>query len=496
MFGSVVIFGKAKAEISVVPFQSGSLTYTGAAQSPVWNGWNEAAVEIGGVTSAVNAGTYAATFTPKEGYVWSDGSVDAKTVSWTIGRASLAVPTQKSALTYTGSELSPAWNNYDSGKLTIGGTVKGINAGSYNAAFTPKANYQWSDGTTGAKTVSWSIGTAAGSLSIDKDAITLDVSKLTDTITVTKAGDGEVSATSSDASVAEVSVSGNIVTVKGKAKGTATITIKVAASTNYAAANQICTVTIKLPSATLNSNTPEEIQAAARAGIASNYWSVGDSVAIKVNGTFGGLSFNDTVYAFILGFNHNSEIEGNNSIHFQFGKNHDGKDIAFVQDYGSHGSGAGFCMNIGNGGSGGWKDSYMRNTICTAFFASLPIRWQNVISSCTKYSDNTGGGGDDPSYVTSTSDKIWLLSEFEVYGTRSYANSAEQNYQAQYDYYKNGNSKVKYQHRADLNASNWWLRSVCERYTHVFCDVYTDGSANRSYGAYYSLGFAPCFAVA
>ena len=97
--------------------------------------------------------------------------------------------------------------------------------------------------------------------------------------------------------------------------------------------------------------------------------------------------------------------------------------------------------------------------------------------------------------MTATSDKIWLLSEMEVQGTRSYANSAEANYQKQYDYYRNGNSKVKYQHTATRSACSWWLRSVRASGTYNFCCVYTDGSANHG-GAYYSSGFAPGFKVA
>ena len=97
--------------------------------------------------------------------------------------------------------------------------------------------------------------------------------------------------------------------------------------------------------------------------------------------------------------------------------------------------------------------------------------------------------------MTATSDKIWLLSEMEVQGTRSYANSAEANYQKQYDYYKNGNSKVKYQHTATTSACIWWLRSVDAGYTGIFCSVYADGSAGGS-GAYISFGFAPGFKVA
>ena len=97
--------------------------------------------------------------------------------------------------------------------------------------------------------------------------------------------------------------------------------------------------------------------------------------------------------------------------------------------------------------------------------------------------------------MTATSDKIWLLSEMEVQGTRSYANSAEANYQKQYDYYKNGNSKVKSQHTATTSACHWWLRSVLASSTYSFCIVYTDGSAYSGY-AYISHGFAPGFKVA
>ena len=127
----------------------------------------------------------------------------------------------------------------------------------------------------------------------------------------------------------------------------------------------------------------------------------------------------------------------------------------------------------------------------------LPVclGWQNIIAACTKYSDNTGGGSNTASYVTATSDKIWLLSEMEVQGTRSYANSAEANYQKQYDYYKNGNSKVKYQHTATTNACSWWLRSVYASNTSIFCFVSTGGSAHGDI-AYYSYGFAPGFKVA
>lgn len=485
---------KLTSVINSVPTQAGILTYTGAAQSPSWNGYDTEKLTIGGTTSGTNAGSYVATFTPKEGYEWADGTKTAKSVTWTISKASLSVPAQSGTLTYTGSAQSPQWSNYDSNKLTIGGTSTATNAGSYAATFTPKANYQWSDGSTSAKSVTWAIGKAAGSLTLAKSSVTLNISSLTESVAVTRAGDGVISATSSNTATARVEVSGTSVKITGLKAGTAKITVKVAAGTNHTApSDKTINVTVSLPDTSLANNTPDIIAAAAKSGQAANYWSVGDKVGIAVNGSFGGLSYNNTVYAFILGFNHNSSVEGGNSIHFQFGKTAAGVDIAFVNSYGS--TSTGFCMNTSNTNSGGWNNSYMRKTICPAFLAALPKAWQNIIAACTKYSDNTGGGSNTASYVTATSDKIWLLSEMEVQGTRSYANSAEANYQKQYDYYRNGNSKVKYQHTATTSACYWWLRSVYAGSTDYFCIVSTDGSADFN-GAYYSFGFAPGFKVA
>lgn len=485
---------KLTSVINSVPTQAGILTYTGAAQSPSWNGYDTEKLTIGGTTSGTNAGSYAATFTPKEGYEWADGTKTAKSVTWTISKASLSVPAQSGTLTYTGSAQSPQWSNYDSNKLTIGGTSTATNAGSYAATFTPKANYQWSDGSTSAKSVTWAIGKAAGSLTLAKSSVTLNISSLTESVAVTRAGDGVISATSSNTATARVEVSGTSVKITGLKAGTDKITVKVAAGTNHTApSDKTINVTVSLPDTSLANNTPDIIAAAAKSGQAANYWSVGDKVGIAVNGSFGGMSYNNTVYAFILGFNHNSSVEGGNSIHFQFGKTAAGVDIAFVNSYGS--TSTGFCMNTSNTNSGGWNNSYMRKTICQAFLAALPTAWQNIIAACTKYSDNTGGGSNTASYVTATSDKIWLLSEMEVQGTRSYANSAEANYQKQYDYYRNGNSKVKYQHTATTSACSWWLRSVSASITNLFCRVATDGSA-ADYLAYRSGGFAPGFKVA
>ena len=497
-----------RAIIMGIPAQSGSLTYNGSAQSPVWSGHDAAKLTIGGTTSGTNAGSYNATFTPGANYQWSDGTTTAKTVAWSIGRASVGVPSQSGTLTYNGSAQSPVWSGHDAAKLTIGGTTSGTNAGSYNATFTPVSNYQWSDGSTAAKTVAWSIGKAAGSSSLNKSSLALSTGTMSGTISVTRAGNGAVSASSSNTNVATVSVSGTTVTVTAKAKGTATITVKVAEGTNHTApANRTCSVSVTLPTTSLNDNTWATIKEVSDAGQGENYWSVGDTKRITINGKVGNFTFSNlAIDAFIIGFNHNSSREGTNRIHFQIGKI-GGKDVCLCDSqYGSGQSGNGyFNMNPNNSNSGGWNGSYMRKTLlgnsgtpssppANSMLAALPSDLRAVMKSVTKYSDNTGGSPDNASYVTSTTDYLFLLAEFEYHGARSYANSAEKNFQLQYSYYKAGNSKVKYKHGETGTAANHWCRSVYVGNTHIFCLVYTNGSADHS-NANASWGAAPGFAV-
>lgn len=412
------------------------------------------------------------------------------------------VPSQSGSLTYTGSAQTPSWSNYDSSKMTLSVTAQ-TNAGTYSASFTPKDDYMWSDGTTAAKSVNWTIGKAAGSLSLSKSSITLNSTTKSATFIVTRAGDGKITVESSDTSVATVSLSGTTVTVRSvnDKTGTATITVKVAAGTNHTApSNKTCAVSCEfLPAVgtALNDISWEDIGRISDAGLASSYFSVGDRKAVALSGTVGSLSLSDTYYCYIIGIDHNSSKEGTNRIHFQFGYTaaSGGVHIAFIDStYGSSSSSACFHMNSSNTNSGGWSSSYARGTLCPAFKSAMPSDLQAVLKTTTKYSDNTGGGSNTASYVTATSEEVFLLAEFEVFGTRSYANSAEKNYQAQYAWYSAGNSKVRYRHSSTGSTAYWWLRSVRADSSNIFCIVSTSGSAGAAY-ANYSYGFAPAFCV-
>lgn len=486
--------------IHAVPTQSGSLTYTGSTQSPTWKGYDSNMMTIGGVTSGINAGTYTATFTPVGKYVWTDGTQEAKSVSWTIGRAEIKnVPAQTGSVTYNGSAQSPAWSNYNSSQLTIGGTSSATNAGSYSATFTPTSNYKWSDGTTTAKSASWTIGKAAGSITLSASSLSLTYPKTSGTITVTRPGSGTVTASSDNTNIATVSVSGTTITVTAKATGSATITVSVGADTNYTApSSKTFTVAVTLVSKTLSSNSWAVIKAVSDAGQGANYWSVGDTKRITLNGKVGAYTFsNFNVDVFILGFNHNSSKEGSNRIHFQIGKV-SGKAVALCDSqYNGSGSSAMFHMNSSDSNSGGWNGSYMRKTLLgnsntpastleNSLMAALPSDLLAVMKTVTKYTDNTGGGSNSSGNVTATADYLFLLAEFEVFGTRYWANQYEQNSQKQYDYYKAGNSRVAYNHSAVSTAVWWWLRSAYYSGSDVFCDVGTGGS--------YVIGTAGCSA--
>ena len=436
------------------------------------------------VTGLTNGTTYYVSFFP----VSTDGAVNVNASNRITGEANrmviATVPSQSGSLTYNGSAQTPTFSNYDTNKMTLSVTGQ-TNAGTYSASFTPKDDYMWSDETTAAKTVNWTINKAAGSLSVSPQTVTLDMEHPTAQITVTRPGNGAITAVSNNTGIVTVSVSGNVITVHNvnQTSGDTTITVKVAAGTNYTApANKTVTVNAEFVSEVLNENSWAVIKAVSDSGQGDNYWDVGDTKNIKINGKVGSTTFN------------NLSVDGL-------------IDSKYSPDNGwSSGSSGNFVMNTSNTNSGGWNNSYMRKTIlgnsntpsnplANSFIAALPADLRAVMKSVTKYTDNTAnGGGNQASYITATTDYLWLLAEFEVQGARTYANSYEQNYQAQYQYFKSGNSKVAYKYNATGTAVDWWLRSAHYTNYHHFCLVNTDGSTHFD-RAYYSLALLPGFAV-
>ena len=291
------------------------------------------------------------------------------------------------------------------------------------------------------------------------------------------------------------------------ALATGNTTITVSYSEGGVTKTDTQTITVTAISNTLNSNSWATIKAVSDAGQGDNYWDVGDTKSITINGQVGNTNFSNlSINVYIIGFNHNSAREGSNRIHFKIGKI-GGTQVGLCDaQYSNYQSGNGyFNMNPNNSNSGGWASCHMRTTIlgsdasptsprANTLLAALPADLRAVMKPITKYSDNTGGGNNTASYVTSTTDYLPLLSEFEYHGTRTYANSAEQNFQQQYAYYQAGNSKVHYKHNATGTAACAWCRSVYAAYADGFCRVNTDGDPIGHY-ADNSWAVAPGFAA-
>lgn len=329
-------------------------------------------------------------------------------------------------------------------------------------------------------------------------------------IIVTVASGATVTATKGSKVVSGTSVNGTCTltvpeagtwSVKATLNGQTSNTKSVTFTDRYA-------VAFSFVSAVLNNNDWATIKEVSDKGEGANYWSIGDRKEVTLNGTVGHLTLsNYTTYAFIIGFNHNQELEGANRIHFQLGKTalSGGTDVCLCDSsYSSTVSATGyFSMNSRRTNSGGWASSQMRTNICGTslssaagtIIAAIPEALRAVLKSVTKYTDNTGGGnGNVASNVTATTDYVFLLSEFEVFGSTTNSNSNEKNKQAQYAYYSAGNSKIKYKHNAIGTAVLWWLRSPLASYSYSFMLVLTGGTVNFN-NAHASIGFAPGFCV-
>ena len=386
-------------------------------------------------------------------------------------------------------------------------------AGNYTLIVSGKGDY------SGFVFVDWSIAKAQGSISVSESEVEIiGLAGTQKQVTVTiESGYGELDVISSASNIVTASINGGIVTLTSVANGNATITINMVG--NYQASATI-SVSALVVSAVLSENTAATIRAVADNDLGANYWSVGDTYPVPLNGTVGTKTYsNVTVWAYILGFNHNPDREGEHLIHFggfktaQMG----GVDVCLDDShYNSFSTSGAKWFNMNHSeytNAGGWKGCDLRydilgstdvdggnptstcatSPIANTLMAALPEDLRAVMKPATKYTNNTGDSTSS-SAVTATQDYLPLLAEFEVHGARTYANTSEQNYQEQYAYYANGNSKIKYTQTSTGSAARWWCRSPDTSNGYAFCNVKTDGGAER-YNAHFSLGVSPVFFI-
>ena len=200
----------------------------------------------------------------------------------------------------------------------------------------------------------------------------------------------------------------------------------------------------------------KNISKVSKAGEAANYWSIGDKKAVT-----GG-------QAQIIGFGHDNLTGGGRAgITFQL-------ENCLSTTY---------KMNNSDTNVGGWKDSLMRTSTMVTLYNGLASDLKAAIKAVDKITSK----GNQLTTKDTTSDKLFLLSEIEIFGTTTYSFSGEG---SQYQFYKSGNSTIK---KVGSSEHRWWERSPFTSGTTAFCYVHFDGSAYRGNASYsYGVAFGFC----
>lgn len=217
--------------------------------------------------------------------------------------------------------------------------------------------------------------------------------------------------------------------------------------------------------ATLEATSWDNIAAVSKFGQAPNYWKVGDKKNITVNGV--------TYAAQIIGFDHDTLTTADGS------RTKAGITFQLVDCLKTT-----YSMNGSNTNVNGWRGSTMR----TSTMATLLNQLSSDLKSVLKFVNKVTSVGNNSSGLETTSDKLFLLSEIEVFGATQYSYAGEGK---QYEYYTAGNSTIK---KVNGSAGTWWERSPRSGNTSTFCYVYNNGSASSN-GASYSCGVSFGFCV-
>lgn len=222
---------------------SGTYTYDGTEQIYTFASIDSTYINITG-NKQTAAGTYTITCSLKSSSdIWTDMTKADKTFTWTINKATVAIPVAASqTYTYDGTLQTFAFTTtIDTTLIDLTNNTR-TDAGSQTVrcALIDSNNYEWADNTTEAKEYAWTINKAASSISVSPASITLDADNLTATLVPTTTGDGAVSYSGYDSNI--ITIAGNVVTAT-QATGNTTITATISATTNYNAASTTVAVT-------------------------------------------------------------------------------------------------------------------------------------------------------------------------------------------------------------------------------------------------------------
>lgn len=128
----------------------------------------------------------------------------------------------------------------------------------------------------------------------------------------------------------------------------------------------------------------------------------------------------------------------------------------------------------------GWAKSQMRSTHLPTILSLMPNEVQLGIRNVNKLTE-----AEDGTTVETSADGLFLLSEGEIFGTTIYTATGEG---IQYDYYKNGGSKVK---EVAGTGAEWWTRSLYGASSKIFVTV--SGGTARLVGQHLDTAVSPAF---
>ena len=173
-------------------------------------------------------------------------------------------------------------------------------------------------------------------------------------------------------------------------------------------------------------------------------WNVGDSCNMTIN--------NKTYAIDIIGKNHDDYADGSGKAPLTFQMH-----TTYATQY---------KMNGAEDNSCGWKNCLVRTS--NAFPALKKVMPAEVVAALKAVTKKTTAGGAS-SAIDTTEDTLFLLSEIEVQGTRTYSYAGEG---TQYEYYKTAANRKK--NRA------WYLRSPRLNSTSCFDRTGWNGEADWS----------------
>ena len=252
--------------------------------------------------------------------------------------------------------------------------------------------------------------------------------------------------------------------------------------------------------------TLAEVQEALNKGIADKVFKVGDRVAIhfKPNSIVKTSRVTRTLqsvyYATIIGFNHNKEIEtdGRDSVHFLIGKNENGIDTSLGSyclwassqlttkytincncncwspksncDCDDDDNDADDAANDDDNDDNDDDDNLATNCNCSVSYlynfpswgemeintVILPQILENMNEEDVQYFSKLKKFTNMQGYLAGYTSRLFLLSEYEITGSKNLKSLQKDNFEKQYEYFKNGN----------IINDSFWTRSTTQDSTY------------------------------